>query len=83
MTTDRTNDPTYYATLRTFADAGLFRQYLANRHGGLLTYGGDGRSYFRALRLCRSLAKMTGQTQEQVVEQVKLDYAQADAQGGN
>lgn len=57
-----------------FQDAGLLREYVAANYGAVLTHGGTVRSYFRGVRLCRVLARMTKLPLERVVADVRADY---------
>jgi hypothetical protein len=65
---------TYTQVAAANFDAGLFRQFLAQRHGGTLTYGGMQGSMERAMRLVKQLARITGLSVAQVVADVQADY---------
>jgi hypothetical protein len=62
-------------TRSTFTDAGLLREYIAGNYGSVLTCGGSAEIYFRALRLVKRLAHMTGIAFEEVFAEIRADYA--------
>lgn len=70
---------TYTQVVKANLDAGLFRQFLAQSCGDVLTYGGSGSAMERAVRLAKQLARLTGQTLEQVCDTVRADYALIEA----
>jgi hypothetical protein len=55
-------------------DAGLFREYLVKRFGGVLTHGGLSETYFLARKLVKRLAKLIGSTYEEVLSTIQNDY---------
>ena len=48
--------------------------YLADRYGGVLTYGGDGRDVARGLRLAKRLARAAGAEVDDVLVAVRERY---------
>ncbi len=63
-------------TIEVMNDAGLLRQYIAERFGQVLTFGGSSATYFRARRLIKRLQKLTGLGYYEILEKIKDDYAQ-------
>ena len=55
-------------------DAGLYRQYIAQNHGSIFIFGGSFPLYELALFHCKRLAKLTGNTLEDMIENAKNDY---------
>lgn len=63
-------------------DAGLLREYVVEHYGHCLTYGAGSQVFWRAERLTRRIAKLTGLPFEQVLTDIRNDYQQrADALG--
>lgn len=70
---------TYTEVVKQNLDAGLFRQFLAQNYGDVLTYGASLSVMDCAVRLAKQLARLTGQTLEQVCDTVRADYALIEA----
>jgi hypothetical protein len=62
-------------TITEMRDAGLLRERVAKVYGQALTFGGNPETYFRAMRLVRRLARMTSQSIDTVLTDVRADYA--------
>lgn len=60
---------------QAYNDAGYLREYIARRFGNILIHGGMGDTYFRAMKLVKRIAGLTGLTQKQILKQVKTDVA--------
>ena len=69
---------TYTELAASKFDAGIFRTYLWQNYGHALTFGSSPKGYFRAIRLCKKLAKITGVPVEVVIENVRVDYLTSD-----
>ena len=61
-------------TKNTYHDAGLLREYAAHRFGGTLTHGGSSEAMRHAMVAVRRLQKLTGQTESQVLKDLREDY---------
>lgn len=55
-------------------DAGLLREYVVRHYGAALTHGGMSASYNWGMRQVKRLARMTGLSREQVLEDIRTDY---------
>ncbi|KKK88181.1 hypothetical protein LCGC14_2745760 [marine sediment metagenome] len=64
--------------IEIFNDAGLLREYTAIKYGQSLTYGGSPGTYFAGMKLIRRLVRMTGQSIESVLIDVRNDYYVAE-----
>lgn len=60
-----------------FSDAGLLREWITKRFGQILTHGGSYPAYWRAIRNCKQLARMTGLSLDAVIFQVVGDHEHA------
>lgn len=70
---------TYTQVVAANFDAGLFRQFMVQRHGATLTYGGMQGQMERAMRLVKQLARVAGLTVEKVLADIQADYEALDA----
>ena len=60
-------------------DAGLLREYIAERYGAILSFGGDGHTYHLAMCLAKRLARMTGIDLEEIIAAIRSDYEAMEA----
>jgi hypothetical protein len=59
-----------YYTPAVAKDAGLMREYITNRYGQTLKFGGSALTYFSGVKLCKKLAKKTGLTLETIIAEI-------------
>lgn len=62
-------------TITEMRDAGLLRERVAKVYGQVLTFGGSDAAWFHAMRLVRRLARMTAQSIDAVLFDIRADYA--------
>lgn len=56
-------------------DAGELREYIVNKYGNVLLYGGTGEKYWRMYRLIRKLSKLSKIPMEKIIRHLKADAA--------
>lgn len=57
-----------------FQDAGLLRQYVAERYADVLIYGGPLEAWRRGYRLVKILSRMSGKSVDEVLRDLRTDY---------
>jgi hypothetical protein len=55
-------------------DAGLFREYMALHFGSAFTFGAASDTYWRGYRLAGELARLTGMSRIQIINDIRADY---------
>lgn len=65
---------TYSDVIASKHDAGIYREFITERFGPVLTYGGSSFSYNEAYRHCKRLARIIGTSVENIISQVVEDY---------
>lgn len=65
--------PTYTDVIFAKFDAGVYREYITDAHGDVLTYGGSGNAYARAMRHAKALAKVSKVDLMTVIADIQKD----------
>lgn len=65
---------TYTQVFKSRFDAGMYRQFIAQTYGAVFVFGGLNGIYNDAVKHAKALAKITGWTVEQVIDQAKVDF---------
>lgn len=60
---------------QTWNDAGLLRQYIADKFAHQFAVGFELTTFSRALRLCNRVAQLTGGSRDQIFDEIAAEMA--------